>query len=166
MNFSTVFRWGDEETLARKYAQSDWEPKCEKLDAPDRLEEARIPAVHFADGGAQGDPGAVEILYRALRGVKVLYGNYAYGNLNLDAVIRKLPMLKSLDSRYSCDLPYPFGGKPDIPEGWRYLYMGAMNHLYVRQEICDRTKVFIRILLENRGSSRAFEAIAWFCGAE
>ena len=156
----------DERALADDYVRSRKEKLniCD-LQNPDDLIEENVLAVHFADGGAQGDAGAVEILYSLPDEVKILYGNYCYGNLNLDAVIRKLPLLKSLDSRYASEFPYPFGGRIVIPEGWRYLYMGALNHLFVRQEIAEKTSVYLKTVIEKTGSWEAFRAIAWFCGA-
>ena len=112
------------------------------------------------------DAGAVEILYLSENGVRVLYGNYAYGSLDLDDVIQKLPMLECLDSRGNFEPPYPFGGKLCIPFGWAYLYMGAMNHLYVREEICDRAEDFINEILKSRQSWLVFDAVSWFCGAK
>ncbi len=163
------FRSGDEHTLALEYVQMNKANlltfKCADLSNPGMLHADNILAVHYADGGAQGDAGAVEILYYTQKDVQILYGNYAYGNLNLDAVIILLPMLKSLDSRYCFEPPYPFGGKLDIPVGWKYLYMGAMNHFFVRQEIAERTGEFIKTVIDETGGWEAFNAIAWFCGA-
>ena len=165
---SIHFRTGDEESLANEFIQLADKRlvkfEIEKLENPHFLDENNILAVHYADSGAQGDAGAVEILYCSQNGLRYLYGNYAYGNLNLDAVIQKLPMLKCLDSRGSFEPPYPFGGKLDIPEGWGHLYMGAMNHLYIRMEVVERVRTFISIVCKNAGSWQAFNAIAWFCG--
>lgn len=169
MYTSISFRPGSEEALALEYIRkiNNLRPETEPLEHPEYLEEANILALHYADSGAQGDPGAVEILYRTPRGVKVLYGNYAYGNLNLDAVIRKLPMLKSLDSRRAMTPPYPFGGNLHVPEGWGYLYLGALNHFYARDEVCSHTETFLKTFLSNSDRRwQVFEAIAWYCGAE
>ena len=84
-------------------------------------------------------------------------------------VIEKLPMLQSLDSRRLPlgTLPYPFGGKLEIPDEWRYLYMGAMNHFYVRREISEEASAFIQYYLKNGGEKWfIFEAIAWLYGME
>lgn len=62
--------------------------------------------------------------------------------------------------------PFPFGGKIDIPEGWEYLYMGAMNHFYVRESIADKSRTFIEIIIKKIGGWEAFDAIAWLCGVQ
>ena len=161
--------FGDENALASEFVRKQKENliklnTCD-LQAPRELEETNILAVHYADGGAQGDAGAVEILYFSNHNVQVLYGNYCYGNLDLNEVICKLPMLKSLDSRYSFEPPYPFGGSLTIPEGWNYLYMGAMNHFFVREGIAEKASTFLKIVQKEIGSWIVFDAIAWLCGA-
>ena len=137
---------------------------------PYGLDYDNILAVHYADGGAQGEAGAVRILYRTpYYGTQILYGNYIYGNLNLSEVIEKLPMLRSLDSRFCSleSLPYPFGGKIEIPNEWSYLYMGAMNHYYLKREICEEANEFIHCFLTQGGKKWfIFEAIAWLYGME
>ena len=156
----------DERALAADYVRSRRDKlNTGDLQNPDDLMKENVLAVHFADAGAQGDAGAVEILYCLPDEVKILYGNYCYGTLDLDAVIRKLPMLKCLDTRYTSEYPYPFGGRIVIPDGWRYLYMGALNHLFVRQEIAEKTGEYIKTVIEKTGSWEAFHAIAWLCGA-
>lgn len=164
------FRTGSEEALAAEFIHvaAQQKPIIEKLENPFLLINDNILAVHYADAGAQGDAGAVEILYFSSQtDVKILYGNYAKADLDLDAVIRKLPMLKCLDSRggLTDNLPYPFGAKLILPSDWGYFYMGALNHFFARNFICDRTGTFIRILANNRRSSRIFDAVAWICGA-
>ena len=162
-------RTGDERLLAREFLR-----KCDyrlldfdvgDLD-PQQISEDDVLAVHFADAGAQGDAGAVELLCRSPQGTRILYGNYAYGTLDLDGVISRLPMLRSLDSRRAVKPPYPFGGTLVVPDEWGYMYMGAMNHLFVRKPIRDRTKDFIAALsVEGGHSSQVFDAVAWFCMA-
>ena len=169
INNSFTVREGDVETLVSEFIQMDNQGlinfKVISLENPDGLVENNILAVHYADGGAQGEAGAVAILYRSQHGIQILYGNYIYGNLNLDAVIRKLPMLKCLDSRGKRTPPYPVGGSLDIPEGWKYMYMGAMNHFFVRDTARD-TGTFINLLLNRGGQSwQVFHAVAWFYGA-
>ena len=170
MCFSNTVREGDVVALVSEYIQMDNQGRInievQDLENPDILEENNILAVHYADRGAQGDAGAVEILYQSQNNIRVLYGNYGYGNLDLDAVIRKLPMLSCLDSRYTLSPPYPFGGNLDIPNGWRYGYMGALNHFFVREEFIDRVEPFVNAFLKQGGQRcQMFEAVAWFCGA-
>ena len=106
---SIRFRSGDEHTLAIEYVRMKQSnllvDKTVDFPNPLLLNSENILAVHYADGGAQGEAGAVRILYYTQNEVQILYGNYIYGNLNLDAIISILPMLKSLDSRYSFNPP-------------------------------------------------------------
>lgn len=150
---SITVREGDVETLVAEYVQKKRqgliELKVEDLANPDSLMKNNILAVHFAATGAQGEGGAVRILYRSQHGTQILHGNYVYGNLNLDAVIQKLPMLNS----------------PDVPEEWEHIYMGAMNHFFVKKSIRDIDK-FIKLLKDYDAYSwRVFDDVAWFCGA-
>lgn len=163
-------RHGDGEALADKFIQMTEKRRVrlhmDDLD-PYALDYDAVLAVHYADGGAQGEAGAVRILCRSPYGLRILYGNYVYGNLNLGAVIQKLPMLQPLDSRFRLDpLPYPFGGSLDVPDDWKYLYMGAMNHYYLKREICDEANEFIQAFLRSGEKWYVFEAIAWLYGME
>lgn len=85
------FHTGDEQALALEYVRmrNSEQLTLKTADLPDpyMLDAENILAVHYADAGAQGDAGAVEILYHTQKDVQILYGNYAYGNLDLDAVI-------------------------------------------------------------------------------
>lgn len=168
---SIPFRTGDEKALIEEFTRLDRKDLVQfeygDLNHPDMLDEENILAVHYADGGAQGDAGAVRILYCTEQGVQALYGNYLYGDLSLDAVIRKLPMLKCLDSRFQLTPPYPFGGKLVVPDDWAYLYMGAMNHFFLKVNECQEATVFIKAFLNQGGEKwSAFDAVAWFCGAK
>ncbi len=170
MYSSIPFRTGDAESLVEEFFEmfKTKRPRftVTELENPQKLVGVEILAVHFADGGAQGDPGAVEILYRQDDGVQILYGNYVYENLDLDVILQKIPALRCFDSRRG-HLPYPFGGHLEIPEGWKYMYMGAMNHFLVRAEICDQAQAFVDTFLTNGGNqAQIFYAFAWFCGAE
>lgn len=171
MMYSSIsFRTGEPSSLVGEFIEmfKTRRPRftVADLENPQKLLDANILAVHFAAGGAQGDPGAVEILYRQGDGIQILYGNYVYENLDVDAVFQKIPVLRCFDSSRGC-LPYPFGGQFNIPEDWKYVYMGAMNHFLCRTEIFEKALPFLEALLENVGDrSQVFCALAWFCGAE
>ena len=162
-----LFRSGDGRTLAdifiSEYSNGLPQLYRERLEDPKLLAEDDIMAVHFAAPGAQGEGGAVEILYSSQDSIRMFYGNYVYKGLDLDAVIQKLPILKQLDTRGSTALPYPFGGSLDVPENWTYLYMGAMNHFFVRKDIYDRAEDFLNIVEQEIGGAEIFTAAAWFC---
>ncbi len=137
--------------------------KTENLVNPDILIEEQILAVHFANTGAQGEGGAVEILYNSPQGISVLHGNYAYGGLNLNALLLLLPVLRVFDCRYRLTPPHHF----KVPDYWGYMYMGAMNHFIARQEICDKTSGFVEYLMNNGGRNwQIFDAVSWLYGAE
>lgn len=169
-----VMRGGNGADLAVRFIKMSEKgrPKLKHDDLdnnPYWLKTQDILAVHYADGGAQGEAGALRLLYRTPYGIQILYGNYVYGKLNLSAVIEKLPMLQPLDSRFSelGNLPYPFGGKLEVPDEWKYLYMGAMNHYYLRRDICEEANEFINRYLNEGGEKwLIFEAIAWLYGMD
>ena len=168
MDSFILFRTGNVDDLAAEFIRFKKDKSARyvitKLENPAVLMYDDVLAVHYADPGAQGDAGAVEILYRSKKGVQYLYGNFAYGDLDLDAVIQKLPFLRSLDTRYGEFLPYPYGGKLTVPEDWGYMYMGAMNHLFVRKTIAEPSEAFVSLAVRNMGTWNAFDALAWFCG--
>lgn len=171
MYSSIPFRTGDSQYLARELVERlnshTIRFDAVKLDHPDQLVPDNILAVHFADAGAQGEGGAVKILYVSPDGVEILHGNYAYGDLDLDAVIRKLPMLACLDSRHCIEPPYPFGGRLEVPAGWGYQYMGAMNHFFASERIFTQSKPFlVAFLRQGGGSWQIFNAAAWFYRAK
>lgn len=167
MILNIEFRNGEEEKLALEFLEENVldEERIEKeeIDSMLCIDIESVLVVHFADAGAQGEPGCFEIICCTENGVKVLHGNYVYGKIKIDEIFEKLPMLRSLDSRTG-DLPYPFGGRVNIPRGWKYMYMGAMNHLFCRDLIADKTAVFANVIA-SRERWALFNAIAWFCGA-
>ena len=167
------FRVGNEKALASEFLQKAQETgfsykikKEELADNIHNLDVERILAVHYACGGAQGEGGAVEILYFAENGIKAFHGNYCYGKLDVDAVYRKLPMLQCLDDRNTLEPTYPFGGRLSVPPEWGYLYMGCMNHLYARIELCDKITPITERICAAGQSWALFDAIAWFCGCD
>lgn len=156
------FRKGDQKALASEFLEKTSLDNfdCVKLANPEKLVADDILAVHYSDVGAQGDAGVVEILYLSKEGLQILKGNYAYGDLDIDAVYQKLPMLEYLDCRKG--MPYPFGGKLIIPTGWGYLYMGLSNHFFARRIIWKNAAEFIRSVYRDL----VFEATAWYCGMD
>ena len=172
MNQSLIhYRSGDTDALVAEFIRlhhaDELQFHIDELNDPDALIAEDILAVQYSDGGAQGEAGLVKLLYLTEQGVRILHGNYVYGSLNLDAVIRKLPLLKCLDSRYSLTPPPPFGGRLTIPDGWKYSYMGAMHYFFIRNEVCDVALEYIRTFLQASGAyPPTFDAVAWFCGAQ
>lgn len=163
------FRTGDEDSLAAEFIQTYKTKTLHRdlieLKSPIGVTEDTILAVHFADAGAHGDPGAVEFLCLSQNGIQRMYGNYAHGDPDLSDVIRVLPMLACVDSRDRAKPPFPLGGTLIVPEGWDYWYMGAMNHLYLRHIIGERSERFLKVVSSTISPRTAFDATAWLCGA-
>ena len=142
---------------------------CKKTN---KLENTKVPAeqsilaIHYADGGAQGYSGDVRILYDTGWNVRILSGNYAYGSLDLDDLTYKLPILSCLtETGYQRGKPYSL--LPRVPHGWKYLYMGALNHLIIRDEIWGLAKEFLDSVLHVGGQTyQLFDAVFWFCNAK
>ena len=135
--------------------------KTEEFTDPFILSTDNVMAVHFAHGGAQGECGAVNILYSSPEGIRVLHGNHVYGGLDCDDLIQQLPVLRV----FADTVPALTGSK--LPEGWKYMYMGALNYFVVRQQVCDETEAFIEYLMNNDGQSwQIFDAVAWLYGAD
>lgn len=127
---------------------------------PHKLVADDILAVHMATAGAQGEPGAINILYRSPQGLRILHGNFFYGNLDFDAVTELLPMLKNLDG--DSFPPFPFGGKLENAAGWKYMYLGSLNHFFGREMICKNCTPFMKKLMASHESFHVLYAVAWY----
>ena len=85
-----------------------------------------IVAFSFAQSGAMGMPGAVEIIDSD---GWLYYTNYCDGNLSFDHLLEVVPVLKDCKINVSGH---------QTPEGWGAFYLGAGNHLTVRADYCGR----------------------------
>ena len=163
-------RTGDAEKLAMRFLESRkngrFRFRIKKLESTVIPAEQNILAIHYADAGAQGYPGDVRILCDAGWNVRILSGNYAYGSLDLDDLTYKLPILSCLtEAGYQRGKPYSL--LPRVPHGWKYLYMGALNHLIIRDEIWGLAKEFLDSVLHVGGQTyQLFDAVFWFCNAK
>ena len=170
MYSSIKYKKGDAEALASEFFElldKRMELKYVPLENPEFLDKNSILAVRFTSDGGQGDIGGVELLYLDKDGIKVLYGNFYYGGLNVNALIQKLPMLKSVYAPRSPNLPYPYEAELELPSGWVHIYMRFMNYFFVREAICEKADLFIKAILNhNGGLFSIFKAVAWFCGVE
>ena len=79
-----------------------------------------IVALSFAEGGAQGCPGRIEIV---TFDQKLYYFNHCFGDLDEHDIYSICPELRE------CSFG-PFR-RNKIPAGWKYYYLGAGNHLTV-----------------------------------
>lgn len=163
MYSNILLRNGDEEILAKEFLIKNKVIKIEEITDLERLDINEIIAVHFAEAGAQGDPGCVEIIYYPYSGPQLLYGNYVNGNLRMEEAVKKLPVLRSLDIIREC--LYPFQIKEPIPKGWKYMYMGALNHIFARDFLAERIQIFAPTIARKE-SWNLFNGIAWFCGCQ
>ena len=82
--------------------------------------------VSIAENGAMGDGGGVVVISLEHQQIWIRYGNYAYGELNMQLFGEVFPPLQQLD----------FENPKDIGE-WHHLYMGAGNHLLVRNDVYE-----------------------------
>lgn len=164
------FRTEDEKSLVQEFLQMYKTKKTRfetaELDANNMLLNPEILAIHFAEGGAQGDAGAVEFLYFFDDRIQILYGNYVFGNLDLKLLKQKISVLEPLAINNE-EWHYPHERRYHFPEEWKYIYMGAGNHCLLKTEICEKALPFLEALVANGGSrSQLFYAIAWFCRAK
>ena len=81
-------------------------------------------AFSYANGGAQGEPGAILIVDTDGR---TFHLNYAYGDLSKDEVYEICPPLKE-------------NSPEKDPEGWHKINMGMGNTLFVSKSILQQFK--------------------------
>lgn len=121
-----------------------------------------IVALSYAEGGAMGCPGNVEIV---TFDQNLYCFNYCYGDLDENDIYSICPELRV------CSFG-PFGHNK-IPAGWKYYYLGAGNHLIINGRVCrefDRAKgekiedvglyqtwlhILFQVLSKNHDSMRA-----------
>lgn len=103
----------------------------------------RVQFLSFAGGGAMGDAGGV-IAVKSYG--KVFYGNFAYEHghelLDCDKLLDSFPILNMKVSELET-------------KGWKWIYMGMGNNLFVRLDIFDEfwkaaSSDFERIERENK----------------
>lgn len=86
--------------------------------------------IFFSAEGAMGEGGAIVVV---TSGGSIFHGNYSYGDIKFDKLLKVLPALNE------------FCNADDIkdPEGWSYEYLEAGNNLLIRNDICEefRNKV-------------------------
>ncbi|MBR2025277.1 MAG: hypothetical protein IKA02_05670 [Clostridia bacterium] len=169
MYSSIKYRTGDEKTLCDEFfelAKNKIFVKYERLE-PYELDENKVLAIRFTSDGGQGDIGGVTILCYGDEGVKVLYGNYYYGNLNLSDVTEKLPIINIVYRPRSPFPPYPYGECNEIPKDWTHIYIGLGNYFFAKTEVFSKAESFIEKIANSGGGRFAiFDAFAFFCGAE
>lgn len=99
-------------------------------------------AVSFAEGGAMGSPGEVEIVTKEGKWYKT---NYAFGTIYWNQLLEVIPMLK--------ECSFSFDEGDTCPDDWRPYDLGAGNHLFIRVELAEK---FNRLTCDVTRSSQLF----------
>ena len=86
--------------------------------------------IFFSAEGAMGEGGAIVVV---TSGGSIFHGNYSYGDIKFDKLLKVLPALNEF-----CN-----ADDTKDPEGWSYEYLEAGNNLLIRNDICEefRNKV-------------------------
>ena len=103
--------------------------------------------IMFAESGAMGEPGAIVIV---TDDGDIFHCNYVYGDVKLSKLRKVIPVLGEWH-------PVLFGSYDNIPEGWNCEYLGAGNHLLIRNDIYDEFK---GIIGEDMNPSQIYAS--WF----
>ena len=88
-----------------------------------------IKFVTIAEGGAMGDPGAIELFCR-INGKNILYsGNRFYGKkiIDYEALLKDFPKLNDM---FTFILPCSYSFR-----GWKYMNLGCGNNLYMASNV-------------------------------
>lgn len=164
------YRTGNPNELVNEYFESLKNEKKFKyypLDDVNSINEDNVLAFRFTSDGGQGDIGGVEVLCYSDDELKILYGNFYFGKLNLGAVIEKLSIINTIYRARSPLPPYPYGENVDFPENWQHIYMGLQNHYFIKTELFNKTEEYIKAMIDlGYGRFSIFGSVAWFCGLE
>ena len=90
--------------------------------------------IMIAEGGAMGEPGAVCIV---TAGGNIFHCNYVYGDVKLSELTDTIPVLKAWDAGM-------FGEYSSVPDGWHCEYLGAGNHLLIRNDVYPNFKEVLK----------------------
>lgn len=98
------------------------------------IKEENIQAISIAEGGAMGAAGQVIILNND-GSIWKTTSVYEDGYISAGEVLSHIPSLANIElSMFS----WYFHRKPNMPQGWQYVAMGAGNHLFVRPTFLER----------------------------
>ena len=101
-----------------------------------KLQYDDIMVVALGESGAMGEPGALNIICKKRGKVKAYHVNFCYGDFDMDKFAQAFIPLQTFD----CGV---FGDVSGVAEGWKHIYMGAGNHLLVRDTIAGAFKATI-----------------------
>ena len=111
-----------------------------------------IVAFSFAVPGAQGEGGGI---YLITSDQNIYHMNFVFGDMTIDDAIHICPPL--------ADCRFTLFGADKIPSGWNYQYMGAGNHLFVRDSILndvfERTTGLERVELYQQWKAIVMEVL-------
>lgn len=106
-------------------------------DILNNLKTENFIAITIAEGGAMGDPGAIEIVDKKLK----LYRTH-FGEIDDKLLREKIPFLNTLQ--------IGFGNIDGLDKGWAGLYTGYGNYLFVRPKYKKPIEKYIE---KNYGDS-------------
>lgn len=89
-------------------------------------------AVSYAEGGAMGSPGGVEIV---TRDGKWYTTNYAFGTMYWNQLLEVIPMLGEVE--------FGFHEPDKCPDGWRPYDLGMGNHLFIKADISEQFEALV-----------------------
>lgn len=78
----------------------------------------------FAESGAMGEPGCITWF---LGDGSQYHGNYCFGDVELTKLEKAFPVFAE------CSFGI-LGPASQVPEGWKYVYLGMGNHLIVSED--------------------------------
>lgn len=95
------------------------------------LKPNNLIAVTIAEGGAMGDPGAIEIVDKDLK----VYRTH-FGEIEEEKLRNVIPFLNTLE--------IGFGEVSGLPKDWDWLYTGYGNYLFILPELKKGILEYIR----------------------
>jgi len=95
-----------------------------------RIEPENVVFMSIAESGAMGSPGGVIFAVYAENQVKWFDFNYLYGD-NIEEIWSLMPALSNMKV-------VGIGKVEGLDESWKYVDLGAGNHLFVRGDVYQK----------------------------
>lgn len=95
-------------------------------------------AITIAEGGAMGDPGAVELVDKDMR----IYCTH-FGEIGKENLERVIPFLKTLG--------IGLGEVDGLPKEWDYLYTGYGNYLFILPKYKEKVLEYVQEKYKDTG---------------
>jgi hypothetical protein len=107
-------------------------------------------AITIAEGGAMGDPGAIELVNKDL---EIYYTHF--GEIKKDNLECAIPFLETLG--------IGLGEVDGLPKEWDYLYTGFGNYLFILPEYKEKVLEYIQENYKDTGTSVTIELYShWY----